>query len=157
MQEMAGDYTSWSYFQSLDRPENREFVRKFRSKYGRDRVVSDAVATAYGSVLMWAQAVEEGETSDVATVRRLVAHQSLNAPEGVVSIDAETQHTWRSVSIGRIRSDGQFDIVWTSAKPVRPIPFPNSRNRAEWQRFLDDLLRRWGGNWANPAKSMDEL
>lgn len=157
VQDMVGDYGSWSYFQSLDRPENREFVQKFRTKFGADRVVSDSVATAYGSVWIWAKAVEEGETSEVATVRRLVAHQSLNAPEGVVSIDAETQHAWRSASIGRIRSDGQFDIVWTSTEPVRPIPFPSSRTRNEWEGFLSDLFRRWGGNWANPAREGDGL
>jgi urea transport system substrate-binding protein len=150
--DMVGDYSSWSYFQSIDRPENREFVQKFRTRYGSDRVVSDATATAYASVWLWAQAVEEGETSDVATVRRQVAHQSLNAPEGVISIDAETQHAWRSVSIGRVRPDGQFDIVWTSAAPVRPIPFPTSRTRGEWEAFLNGLVQRWDGNWVNPAR-----
>ena len=42
--------------------------------------------------------------------------QSLNAPEGIVTVDEETQHTWRPVFVGRIRSDGQFDIVWSSEK-----------------------------------------
>jgi urea transport system substrate-binding protein len=75
----------------------------------------------------------------------------LNAAEGVVSVDFETQHTWRPVYIGRIRSDGQFDLVWSSDKPVRPLPFPFSRTRAQWAEFLDDLYRGWGGSWARPA------
>jgi urea transport system substrate-binding protein len=152
VKDMTGDYTAWNYFQSLDVEANRKFVEKFKARYGRDRVVSDAIAMAYNSVRLWAQAVEEGQTEDVATVRRLIAHQSLIAPGGVVSIDPETRHTWRRVYIGRIRHDGQFDIVWTSGAPVRPIPYPKTRSRHEWDAFLQELNKRWGGQWTNPAR-----
>jgi urea transport system substrate-binding protein len=152
LRDMVGDYASWNYFQSIDRKENQEFVRKFQAKNGASAVVSDAVEMAYNSVKLWAQAVEEGQTDDVATVRTLIAHQSLSAAEGIISVDPETRHTWRPVFIGRIRRDGQFEVVWTSDKPVRPIPYPGSRTREEWDMFLDALYRRWDGNWANPAK-----
>lgn len=100
LREMVGNYAAWNYFQSLNRPENREFVARFQAAYGSDRVVSDAVVMAYNSVKLWAQAVEEGETIDVGTVRKLTMHQSLNAPGGIISIDPDTQHTWRPVYIG---------------------------------------------------------
>ena len=54
---MVGDYAAWDYFQSIDRPENREFVRKFKALYGPDRVTSDVIEAAYCSVHLWAQAV----------------------------------------------------------------------------------------------------
>jgi hypothetical protein len=66
-------------------------------------------------------------------------------------VDSETQHTWRPVSIGRIRGDGQFDLVWSTDKPIRPIPYPRSRTQSEWESFLNDLYRGWGG-WFNPGK-----
>jgi urea transport system substrate-binding protein len=157
VRDMVGDYASWNYFQSIDRPENREFVRKFQAKYGANAVVSDAVDMAYNSVKLWAQAVEEGQTDDVATVRTLIAHQSLSAAEGIISVDPETRHTWRPVFIGQIQPNGQFKIVWTSDKPVRPVPFPGSRTREEWETFLDALFRRWNDNWANPAKEKSSL
>ena len=31
---------------------------------------------------------------------RAMRHQSLNAPEGIVTVDDETQHTWRPVYVG---------------------------------------------------------
>jgi urea transport system substrate-binding protein len=151
--EMVGDYAACAYFQSLKRPENQDLVSRFKAKYGGDRVTSDAIAMAYSSVKLWAQAVEEAQAVDLATVRRLIAHQSLNAPGGIISIDRETQHTWRPVYIGQIRGDGQFNITWTSDKPVRPIPYPSSRTREEWDTFLAELFQRWGGNWANPARA----
>ena len=67
-------------------------------------------------------------------------------------VDNDTQHTWRPVFVGQIQADGQFNLVWTSEKPVRPNPYPNSRSRAEWDRFLEGLHKTWGG-WANPGSS----
>jgi len=147
---MVGDYAAWNYFQTIDRQENREFIRRFQTTYGADRVTSDAIVAAYNSVRLWAQAVLEAGTDNVAEVQKAIRRQSLNAPEGIVSVDDETQHTWRPVYVGRIRSDGQFDVVWSSGKPVRPIPFPRSRTRSEWESFLVNLNRTWGG-WANPG------
>ena len=150
LRDMVGDYAAWDYFQSIDRPENREFVRRFKELYGAHRVTSDVIEAAYYSVRLWAQAVVEAESEDVADVLKAIRHQSLNAPEGIVSVDDETQHTWRPVYVGRIRADGQFDLVWSSEKPVRPIPYPSSRAHAEWEEFLNGLYRAWGG-WANPG------
>ncbi len=108
------------------------------------------IEAAYNSVYLWAQAVVEAESAEVADVIRVIRRQSLNAPEGIVSVDDETQHTWRPVYVGRIRADGQFDLVWKSGKSVRPIPYPSSRSHSEWDSFLEDLHRNWGG-WANPG------
>ena len=121
--DMAGHYAAWNYFQSLDRPQNQAFVAAFKARYGADRTISDAMVAAYNSVQLWAQAVREAETADVRQVRGAIRHQSLNAPEGIIAVDPETQHTWRPVFIGRIRSDGQVDVVWSSRTAVRPVPF----------------------------------
>ena len=108
------------------------------------------IEAAYNSVWLWAQAVSEAGTADIPDVIRAMRRQSLNAPEGIVTVDEETQHTWRPVYVGRIRSDGQFDLVWSSEKPIRPIPYPRSRSQEEWDSFLENLYRTWGG-WANPG------
>lgn len=149
--DMVGDYAAWNYFQSIDRPENRAFVAAFKAAYGADRTISDVMVAAYDSVRLWAQAVREAGTADVRQVRSAVRHQSLAAPEGIIAVDPETQHTWRPVFIGRIRADGQFDIVWSSRAAVRPVPFPISRSRSEWEQFVADLHQRWGGRWTAPA------
>jgi urea transport system substrate-binding protein len=149
--DMVGDYAAWNYFQSIERPENLAFVRAFKAAYGADRTTSDVIVAAYNSVRLWAQAVREAGTADVRQVRSMLRHQSLAAPEGIIAVDPETQHTWRPVFIGRIRGDGQFDVVWSSRTAVRPVPFPISRSRADWEAFVADLFRAWGGRWANPS------
>ena len=149
--DMVGDYAAWNYFQSIDRPENRAFVAAFQAAYGADRTTSDVMVAAYDSVRLWAQAVREAGSADVRQVRSALRRQSLAAPEGIIAIDPETQHTWRPVFIGRIRADGQFDVVWSSRTAVRPVPFPLSRSRAEWEEFVNSLYQGWGGRWTGPT------
>ena len=94
---LAGDYAAWNYFQSLDTPENREFVQRFRARFGSDRVVSDPMEAAYLSVHLWAQAVEAAQTPDAAVVQRSIGDQSYLGPGGMVYVDRATQHTRSSV------------------------------------------------------------
>ena len=150
-EDFAGHYAAWNYFQSIERPENQAFVRAFKARYGGDRTTSDVIAAASNSVRLWAQAVREAGTTEVQQVRNALRFQSLDAPEGIISVDPTTQHTWRPVSIGRIRPDGQFDIVWTSRTAVRPVPFPLSRSREAWEEFVAGLRRQWGGAWSNTS------
>ncbi|MFM7591811.1 MAG: transporter substrate-binding protein, partial [Isosphaeraceae bacterium] len=88
--------------------------------------------------------------TSLEAVRNTIRHQSLDAPEGIVSIDFDTNHTWRPSYIAQARADGQFDIRWTSDNPLRPVPFPNTRTRPEWNRFLNDLFVKWNRTWSNP-------
>jgi urea transport system substrate-binding protein len=149
--DMAGDYAAWSYFQSIAGPRNREFVDAFRARYGTDRAVGDVNESAWMGVHMWAQAVREAGTTDVRQVRSAMRRQSMDAPEGVVAIDPESQHAWRTACIGRIRPDRQVDVVWTTGIPIRPVPFPATRTRAAWESFVDELQRGWGGRWTGPT------
>jgi urea transport system substrate-binding protein len=149
--EMAGDYASWNYFQSIAGDANAAFVKNFKRKYGQQRVTDDPMEAGYFGVYLWAQAVTDVNSANVRAVRQAIKHQSFNAPEGLVYIDGENQHTWKTVRIGKIRKDGQFEIVWTSDRPVRPVPYPIFRLRTEWQLFLQSLYDGWGGHWANPG------
>jgi urea transport system substrate-binding protein len=148
--DLVGDYAARSYFQSLDSAENERFVRAFQRRYGSDRVTSDPIEAGYIGTQLWAQAVTQAGTDRVRAVRQAIARQSLSAPEGMVYVDPETQHTWKSVHIGRVRMDGQFEVVWSSGKPVRPVPYPVTRTRAAWTAFLDGLYQGWDQQWSNP-------
>ena len=77
-------------------------------------------------------------------VIQMLADQSFAAPGRRGLRRPVTHHTWKTVRIGRIRSDGQFDIVWDSRRPVRPTPFPAYRSRAEWEAFLDHPVQSMG-------------
>lgn len=147
----VGDFAAWNYFQSVDSAANRAFVEAFHARFGPDRVINDPMEAAFIGVHLWAAAAELARSSAPEAVRRSLGSLSLDAPHGPVSVDPSTQHLWKSVRIGQIRADGQFDIVWETPKPVRPLPYPVYRSVPEWQRFLDELQMDWNGQWANPG------
>ena len=93
---------------------------------------------AYVGVHLWAQAVEQSGCEDLCLIRERLRHQSLNAPEGAVHIDPANQHTWKTIRVGRIVEEGQFDVIYSSENPIRPEPYPDSRSIDEWRIFLSN-------------------
>ena len=146
---VAGHYAAWNYFQSVDRDENRDFVRRFKERFGQDRVTSDAIVAAHNAVTLWAESVDELDSPEPDLVVEHLRRQSLDAPDAIVTLDPDSRVLWRQCHIGRVRADGQFDIVWSITKPVRPMTYVATRSRAEWHAMLDDLRRGWGGRWSS--------
>ena len=149
---MVGDYVAWNYFQSVESPENQQFVSSFRAKYGPQRVVTDPMEAAYFGVKLWAKAVADAKSTDVSEIRRAMLNQRMRSPGGDVRIDAATQHTFKTPRIGRVLPDGQLQVVWTAAMPVAPKPYPPSRSTEQWRAFLHDLYVGWGNNWSAGPK-----
>jgi urea transport system substrate-binding protein len=151
-QDVAGDYAAWSYFMSIDRPQNREFVRRFQARYGRHRAITDPMEAAYCGVHLWAAAVQSVGSDQARAIREAIVGREFDAPEGPVLIDPATRHAAKISRIGKILASGRFEEVYSSVRPVPPQPFPDSRPRDAWDDFLAGLSRRWGGQWANPGK-----
>jgi urea ABC transporter urea binding protein len=118
----VGHYGSWSYFQSIDTPENHRFVENFRSRYGADRVTSDPIEAAYSQVYLWKQAVEAAESFETDRVRVAAYGQSFAAPGGLIKIEPN-HHVWKQCRIGQILPHGQFEIVYSSDRAIKPLPW----------------------------------
>jgi urea transport system substrate-binding protein len=151
LDEMAGDYAAWTYFMSVDRPENRAFIDRFRDRYGPQRVTSDPIESAYVGVFLWAEAVKAAGSTDVSAVRSALGSVELDAPGDRVKVDPESQHLWKTSRIARLDEQGQFHLVNSSGEPIRPEPFPKSRTREQWESLLQDLSEGWGGRWSAPS------
>jgi urea transport system substrate-binding protein len=120
---LKGHLAAWNYFQTTDNPANQAFVSAYQARYGERRVTSDPIEAMYIGVHLWAQAVTRAGSTDVDKVRTAMREMKLDAPEGIVTIDGATQHLVKTVRIGRVRADGQFEQIWSSGSPVVPDPF----------------------------------
>ena len=147
--EMAGDYVAWNYLQAQSNPENIEFVKRVRARFGANSVVDDPMESGYLSVYLWAAAVRAARSFSPDLVLGTLPNQSYNAPEGLVYVDAENNHVWRSARIGKIDTDGSFDLVWESGRALRPVPYPIYRTKADWETLLNDLFIGWKRQWMN--------
>jgi urea transport system substrate-binding protein len=128
---LEGHYAAWNYYQTTDTPENKTFVENYKAKYGEDRVTGDPIEAAYIAVYLWAEAVEKAGSFDVEKVKEAADGIEFKAPEGVVKIDGETQHIYKTVRIGEVQADGQFKEVWNSGEQVKPDPYLKTYDWAE--------------------------
>ena len=120
---VAGHYTSWNYYQTLDTAENNDWVANFKAKYGDEVVTDDPIEAAYFAVYLWAAAAEKAGSFDVDAVKEAAKGIEVSAPGGTVKIDGDNQHTYKVVRIGEIREDGLIDEVWNSGGTVKPDPY----------------------------------
>jgi urea transport system substrate-binding protein len=142
---LVGHLAAWNYFMSVDSPANASFKAMWAS-YAKDkglpdadkRVTNDPMEATYVGIHMWAQAVEQAGTTEVAAVRQAVGGQTFAAPSGfTVTMDGKNHHLHKPVMIGEIQADGQFQIVWRTDGPIRAEPWskyvPESATKvADW-------------------------
>ncbi len=122
---LEGHMVSWNYYQTTETAENTTFVEAYKSAYGDSRVTSDPAEAAYDAVYLWAAACEKAGSFEVADVLDAIGtgEISFQAPEGLVTIDGETQHLAKPVRIGEIREDGLIYEVYSTSSPVDPDPY----------------------------------
>jgi urea transport system substrate-binding protein len=120
---LTGHLAACRYFQSVNTPANKEFVERFKAKYGKDRVTTDAIESAYSAVYLWKLACEKAKSFDVDKVRAALPGLEFDAPGGKIKVDEKNQHVWKKFRIGRINKDRQFDVVYASAEWLKPEPY----------------------------------
>jgi len=147
--ELVGDYAAWNYFQNLDNPQNAAFVSSFKKKYGEDRVVNDPMESAYTAVNIYFIALSKAGSTDIDLISKTLSGVVFSSPEGIVGVDPLTHHLYKSVRIGKILSDGQFELVSSSELPIKPIPYPGYKSKDEWNLFLNNLYEGWGKKWGS--------
>ena len=128
---LVGHLAAWNYFMSLKNPTNEAFVRNWalysidKGLSGRRRpMTNDPMEATYIGVNMWKQAVEKAKSTEVDKVIAAMAGQTFMAPSGIVSkMDEKNHHLHKSVFIGEIKPDGQFNVVWKSRATVKAQPW----------------------------------
>ena len=146
--DIINQYAAWNYFQSVDRPENRAFIKKFQAKFDGNRVIGDPMIAAYNSIKFWARSAGEVGSDNIKALTANLPRQSMDAPDGIVTIDGDSQAVWRPFHVGRYSSTGQFQIIWSIEKPIRPVLYVGTRTQDQWITFLDDLRTHWQGRWS---------
>jgi urea transport system substrate-binding protein len=145
----VGHYTSFNYFESVDTPENKTFVERWKSKYGKDAVTNAVMEAAYFQTYFLAQAIEKVKGTDAdALIYEGLPGQQFQAPQGKVKIDEKNHHTWLWSRIGKANEQGQFDVVWKSQDWIRPDPwvkllYPKKDCDFTNQSVLDRLKKPW--------------
>ena len=142
---LVGHLAAWNYFMSISTPENEKFIDKWNAYVkknklpgGSKRVTNDPMEATYIGIKMWAQAVKQAGTTNVDAVRQAIGGQTVQSPSGFnITMDAKNHHLHKPVVIGEITENGQFEVVWQTAGPIRAdawSPYiPDSKEKvADW-------------------------
>ena len=129
---LVGHLAAWNYFMSIKNPANTEFIKKW-SDYAKAKgiaghkdkpLTNDPMEATWIGIHMWKQAVEKAKSTDVDKVIAAMAGQTFKAPSGITSkMDEKNHHLHKSVFIGEIKADGQFNVVWKTPGPVKAKPW----------------------------------
>ncbi|HET8932185.1 MAG TPA: urea ABC transporter substrate-binding protein [Polyangiales bacterium] len=145
---LVGHLAAWNYFQSINSPENKAFIEKWKAYVAKaklpgadKRVTNDPMEATYVGIHMWAHAVTQAGTTEVNAVRQAVAGQPFKAPSGFdIKMDEKNHHLHKPVFIGEVQANGQFQIVWKTDGPVRAMP---------WSPFVPDSSKKVA-DWTYP-------
>lgn len=135
---LVGHLAAWNYFQSIDTPENKAFIEKWKAFTKNDkRVSNDPMEAHYIGFNMWVKAVEKAGTTDADKVIDAIVGVQVPNLTGGVSEMLPNHHITKPVFIGEIKGDGQFDVVWKTDGLV-----PGDA----WSKYLEgskDLVADW--------------
>ncbi len=135
---LVGHLTAWNYFQSVDTPENAEFIAAWKEFTGDpDRVTNDPMEAHYIGFNMWVKAVEKAGTTDSDAVIDAMIGVSVPNLTGGFSAMMPNHHITKPVLIGEIQADGQMETVWETTGLVVGD---------EWSDYLPDskdLIADW--------------
>jgi len=128
---LVGHLAAWNYFMSLKNPVNdawkKEWAAYAKAKKlpGADKpLTNDPMEAAWIGIHMWKQAVEKAKSTDVDKVITAMAGQTFKAPSGITStMDPKNHHLHKSVFIGEVKADGQFNVVWKTKGPIKAQPW----------------------------------
>jgi urea transport system substrate-binding protein len=148
---LVGHLAAWNYFQSVDTPENKAFIEKWKTfTKNAKRVSNDPMEAHVIGFNMWVKAVEKAGTTDPDKVIDSIVGIKVPNLTGGVSEMLPNHHITKPVLIGEIKEDGQFDTVWQTDDLVAGDA---------WSKHLEgskDLVADWQtlkcGNYNNVTK-----
>jgi branched-chain amino acid transport system substrate-binding protein len=118
-----GCITSSAYFESIEAPENRAFVARWKARHGSYSSPSVDGQSTYVCVMLLARAIRRAGSADVAAVRRAAANHRYDSPQGPIWVDPDNNHCFLTPRLARSVPGCQFRIFWEAEAPERPDPY----------------------------------
>ena len=138
---LVGHLAAWNYFQSVDSPMNKTFIKNWHAFIkNQKRVTNDPMEATYIGFKMWVQAVRQAGTTQADAVRQAMYGQKVKSPSGFDIAMNTNHHLSKPVMIGEIQPDGQFEVVWQTSGPIKA---------AAWSPYIPESAKLTA-NWTYP-------
>lgn len=116
---LVGHLAAWNYFESIKTPANEAFIKQWHAfTKNPKRTTNDPMEAHYIGFNMWVKAVEAaGTAAPDAVIDKLIGIKQANLTGGTAEL-LPNHHITKPVYIGEIQENGQFNVVWKSAKLI---------------------------------------
>lgn len=122
-QSLQGHLCSLPYFESLDTPQNRAFVKSFKARYGERARTNFMVESSYVQMQLFAAALRLARSTSIEALREAAGAVILLGPRGAVRVDAQTHYTYYRPHIGKVDARGRFKVVSADTSEIAPDPY----------------------------------
>lgn len=117
----VGCYASFDYFNTIETPENKAFIKKYTDLFGTATTVTNLTEGAYHGVYMLAKAIENAKSLSAQDIIAAASGMDFDSPAGTIHMDETNHHPWLNTYIGQVQEDLTYKIIFKSEKPVQPI------------------------------------
>ena len=107
--ESDGIVTAANFTTSLDKPEAKAFVKKTRTRYGADAIVSNTVDAHYMLARFYIEGIKRAGTDDREKIIDAMVDQSLMSGNGMVYLRASDRHADLNVVLAEAK-DGKLIV-----------------------------------------------
>lgn len=118
----VGHYASFAYFNSVDTPESKAFVKKYQDLFGTTTTVTNSAEGAYHGVYLLAKAIENAKSLSPEDIIAAASGLEIDTPAGRIKMDESNHHCWLNTYIGQVQEDLSYKILASSDGLVAPIP-----------------------------------
>jgi branched-chain amino acid transport system substrate-binding protein len=127
--EAEGITVIYPYFQEIDTPVNKAWVKAWHKRYGADYTyITDSAESIWNCWHLWTTGVNKAGSLDTRKViAALESGITFEAPEGVISLDPQTHHVVHNMHLAKVNGKHGFDIIksWSQVPPSETMAVCN--------------------------------
>lgn len=111
-----GIFPTGEYFQSIPSPENQEFIKKHKAKFGENADLPTFISIGtYEAIHMWALAVNKANSLEWEKLNEVIFDVTFNGPRGPIQYERETNHVNLPVYLAQV-VNGKLEVVESFGK-----------------------------------------
>lgn len=114
-----------SYSEEIETPANKDFLAKWKSRYGNTDLIAEQAVMTYQGIKLWAEIIEKaGSTEYAAIMKEIESAPQIEGPCGKLTLDAKTHHAIVDVRVMVVK-DQKLMVVetWEQRPPTDTLQF----------------------------------
>ena len=112
--EGDGILIAGNYSQEIDTAANKDFLARFKKKFGDTKIVHEIAVSQYQGIMLWAEAVRKAGTIErEALLKVLESSPSIEGPAGLVTLEPKTHHAALDIRIMEVKNQ-KLEILETA-------------------------------------------